>query len=69
MVQRKRSCLTVWRRLKCWISKATRLQAHARTPPPHTDQYVILIAFPQQQLLRERASLLRYTYIACIVVY
>jgi hypothetical protein len=33
----------------------------------HTDQYVILIAFAQQQWLRERASVLRYTYLACIV--
>jgi hypothetical protein len=30
-------------------------------------EYVILIAFPLQQWLHERASLLRYTYIACIV--
>jgi len=29
--------------------------------------YVILIAFPLQQWLRERASILRYTYIACLV--
>jgi hypothetical protein len=35
----------------------------------HTDQYVILIAFPQQQWLRKRASMLRYTYIACVVYY
>ena len=27
---------------------------------------VILIAFPLQQRLHERASLLRYTYVACI---
>ena len=32
----------------------------------HT-KYVILIAFPQQQWSRERASMLRYTYIACLV--
>ena len=32
----------------------------------HTDQYVILTAFPQQQWFRKRASLLRYTYIACL---
>ena len=30
-------------------------------------QYVILIASPLQQWLDERAALLRYTYIACIV--
>ena len=33
----------------------------------HTHKYVILTVFPQQQLFRERASLLRYTYIACNV--
>jgi hypothetical protein len=39
---------------------------HARMHA-HTVQYVILTAFPQQQWLRERASVLRYTYIACLV--
>jgi len=29
---------------------------------------VILIAFPLQQYLHERASTLRYTYIACIAI-
>ena len=33
----------------------------------HTSEYVILSAFPLQQLLHERASVLRYTYIACLV--
>ena len=33
----------------------------------HTDQYVILIAFPQQQWFHKRASVLRVTYIACLV--
>ena len=32
-------------------------------------QYVILIAFPRQRWLRERPSMLLYTYIACFVVY
>ena len=31
-------------------------------------EYVILIAFPLQQWLHERALLLRYTYIACLVI-
>jgi hypothetical protein len=30
-------------------------------------EYVIFIAFPRQQWLRERASMLRYKYIACLV--
>jgi len=29
--------------------------------------YVILLAFPLQQWLHERASVLRYTYIVCLV--
>jgi hypothetical protein len=39
---------------------------HARRSM-HTDQYIILIALPQQQRFRERASMLRCTYIACLV--
>jgi hypothetical protein len=38
----------------CWITKAT--DTHS--------EYVIRIAFPRQQWLRERASVLRYTCIA-----
>jgi len=50
--------MTVWRvRIACWIPKAT--DTHL--------EYVILIVFQLQQWLHERASMLRYTYIACIV--
>jgi hypothetical protein len=42
-------------RFACWITKATDIHS----------KYVILIAFPRQQWLRERASVLHYTYIAC----
>jgi hypothetical protein len=41
----------------CWLTKAT------DTHP----EYVILNAFPLQQLLFERDSMLCYTYIACLV--
>jgi hypothetical protein len=44
-------------RLACWITEAT--DTHS--------ECVILIAFPQQQWLRERASVLPYTYIAHLV--
>ena len=44
-------------RFACWITKATKTQS----------EYIILIAFPRQQRLRERASVLRYTYTACVV--
>jgi hypothetical protein len=45
-------------RFACWITKAT--DTHS--------EYVILIAFLRQQWLRDRASLLRYTYIACLLL-
>jgi hypothetical protein len=49
---------TIWRiRISCWIPKAT--DTHS--------EYVTLIALPLQQLLQERFSLLRCTYIACVV--
>jgi hypothetical protein len=44
-------------RFPCWITKAT--DTHS--------EYVILIAFPQLQWLRERSSLFRYTYMAFLV--
>jgi hypothetical protein len=50
--------MTIWRmHIACWKPKAK--DTHS--------EYVVLIAFPLQQWLLERASLLRYTYIACIV--
>ena len=46
--------MTIWRlSIACWIPKAT------NTP----SEYIILTAFPLQQWLRERASMLRYTYV------
>ena len=52
----------------------TRASTHARThkhaltnAPAHTQKYIIFFAFRWQQLFCERASILRYTYIACLV--
>jgi hypothetical protein len=45
-------------RFACWITKATDTNS----------EYVILIAFPRRQWLHERASILRYACIACLVV-
>ena len=66
----------LWRlRVAYWISKTRRAQANARsrapTPiralaPAHIHRrtiYVTLTAFARQQWVRERASLLRSTYI------
>ena len=51
--------MTIWRiHISCWISKATNTHS----------QYVLFIDFPLQQMLHERASMLRYTYIACLDV-
>jgi hypothetical protein len=44
--------------IACWIAKAT--DTHSA--------YVTRIAFPLQQWLHECASVLRYTYIACLFV-
>jgi hypothetical protein len=58
-VQRARPHMAVLRmRIACCILKATNTHSGC----------VLLIAFSQQQWLQERASLLRYTSIACNVV-
>jgi hypothetical protein len=59
-------------RIECRIPKVTDTHTHTHTyththTHTHTHtlthtQYVILIAFPLQQRLYERASMLRYTY-------
>jgi len=45
-------------RIACWISKATNTHS----------QYVIIIACPLQKWLYERASVLRRTYLVCLVI-
>ena len=48
IVEPGRPQMTIWRmRIACWIPKATYTHSHS--------QYVILIAFPLQQLLHECA--------------
>jgi hypothetical protein len=52
--------MTIWcMRIACWIPQTTNTHS----------EYVILIAFPLQQWLHERASMLHYTYIARIVTF
>ena len=58
-VEPDRPQIKIWpMRTACCITRATNTHS----------QYVILIAFPLQQCLHERASMLRYTYIACLVI-
>ena len=50
--------MTVWSmRVACWIPNATTTHS----------EYVMLIAFPVQQCLSERASLLLYKYVAALL--
>jgi hypothetical protein len=58
IAEQGRPQMAIWRvRIACWIPQATNTRTRC----------VILIAFPLQQWLRERASVLRYTYIDCLV--
>ena len=60
IVDRGRPQMAIWRMLTaCRIAKATYTHTHLRC--------VTLITFPLQQWLHERAPLLLYTYIACLV--
>jgi hypothetical protein len=52
--------LVIWRiRITCWISKATCTHTHT--------QICNTYCFSATTIIRERAWLLRYTYIACLV--
>jgi hypothetical protein len=57
IVEPGRPQMAIWRmRIACWIPKATNTHS----------EYETLIAFPLQQRFHERASMLRYSYIACL---
>ena len=52
------SQMTIWcMRIACWIPRAAKTHS----------EYVMLIYFPLQQVLHERASMSRHTFIACLV--
>jgi hypothetical protein len=54
-----RQQMTIWRmRVAYWLPKARNTFS----------EYVILIAFPLQELLYKRASLLHYMYIVCPIL-
>jgi len=57
-IERVRLQMTIWRMpIAYWLSKATNTFS----------EYILLIVFPLQRWLHERALMLRYTYIACLV--
>ena len=56
----------VFMRQRAWENTQTHAGTRARARTP-IHKYVTLTAFPQQKWLRERATILRYTYIASLV--
>ena len=74
MVEPQRPQKTIWRRGACWINKPTRAQTHARarTPtqppplPPHTQKYVILVAWVRKHA-RSRATVMFIWTTICLV--
>jgi hypothetical protein len=62
----------LWARMRMHTPKHPGTRTHARTHArthTQTNIYLKRIAFSQQQWFRERASVLRYTYTACLVMY
>ena len=58
IVEWDRPQMTIWRmHIAYWIREATNTHS----------EYAITIALPQQQWLYERAFVLRYMYVACLV--
>ena len=60
-IARQTTANSITRRMRFayWIAQSTDIPT----------EYVIIIAFPRQQWLRECASVLRYKYIACLVIF
>jgi hypothetical protein len=59
-VEPDRPHMTIWRmRIACLITTAT---------DTHSEYVIRVIAFPLQRWLLERASMLRFTYIVCVVI-
>jgi hypothetical protein len=53
-------------RFACWITNGTH-SLSSLSLSLSLLKYLMLIAFPQQQWFRERASMLRHTYIVCLI--
>jgi hypothetical protein len=59
IVQSDTPRMKIWRmHIACWMLKGKNTHS----------EYVICIAFPLQKMLHERPSILRYTYISCLVI-
>jgi hypothetical protein len=65
--------VTIWRmRVECWMCKATctrqRARADAHAFARAQTQICNIYCFSTATVIRERASMLRYTYISCFVI-
>ena len=61
---------TLYARTRMHTSARPGTHMNARTRKhAHTNPYVLFIALPQKLWFCERASMLRYTYIACLVFF
>jgi hypothetical protein len=67
--------VTIWRiGVACWIIKATYMHAHAHTYVtgyPHVrthSQIYTTYCFCTATMIRESASILRYTYVVCFII-
>ena len=59
IVQLERPQMTIWRmHISRWVPEATKTHS----------EYVIVIVFPFRQWLHKSASVLRYTYVSCLVI-
>ena len=60
-------------RVACWISKATRVRSpthpHARAHTHTNKQICNFYCFSTPTIIRERVSVLRYSHIACLVIF
>jgi len=79
-VERGRPQMTVWRmRIACWVTKTSVffsvreykcrliLRFNNNNNNKGKNTFTVQISFPRQQWLRERASVLRYTYVASLI--
>jgi hypothetical protein len=84
MLEPERPQMAKWRRVLCWISKATRSQGHASVCAPtpiyartHTQKYVILsllhdnsgyVNAPQPYVIRILPVLIRFLHKNCLII-
>ena len=67
VLEPNRPQMAIWRRVACWINKATRAQAHASARAHTHTQICKTYCFSTATVVSRTRSVLRYTYIVCLV--